>query len=57
MYRLRLLHLGQYLLVKGLNFVVGGHAEAVGISLLTRDTRRLITYFPGVTLICPQQAD
>ena len=37
------------------DFFIGGHAEAAGISLLTRDTKRLSSYFPGVTLICPQQ--
>jgi hypothetical protein len=36
------------------DFFVGGHAEAVGMSLLTRDIKRLSTYFPSVTLICPQ---
>jgi len=37
------------------DFFIGGHAEAAGIPLLTRDTKRLSTYFPGVTLIRPQQ--
>ena len=37
------------------DFFIGGHAEAAGISLLTRDTKRLSTYFPAVTLICPRQ--
>jgi len=37
------------------DFFIGGHAEAAGIPLLTRDTKRLSTYFPGVKLICPQQ--
>ena len=36
------------------NFFIGGHAEAVGLSLLTRDIKRLSTYFPRVALICPQ---
>ena len=35
------------------DFFIGGHAEAVGMSLLTRDTKRLSTYFPSVALICP----
>jgi hypothetical protein len=35
------------------DFLIGGHAEAAGISLLTRDTRRLSTYFSSVRLICP----
>jgi len=37
------------------DFFIGGHAEALGIPLLTRDTKRLSTYFPGVKAICPQQ--
>ena len=36
------------------DFFIGGHAEALGIPLLTRDTKRLKTYFPGVKAICPQ---
>ncbi|MDA0578077.1 MAG: type II toxin-antitoxin system VapC family toxin [Verrucomicrobia bacterium] len=36
------------------NFFIGGHAEAAGMRLLTRDTKRLRRYFPAVTLICPQ---
>ncbi len=36
------------------DFFIGGHAEASGIPLLTRDTKRMSTYFPGVRLICPQ---
>ena len=39
------------------DFFIGGHAEATSIPLLTRDTKRLRTYFPSVTLICPQQPD
>lgn len=35
------------------DFFIGGHAEAAGISLLTRDTKRLSTYFPAVRPICP----
>jgi len=37
------------------DFFIGGHAEAAGIALLTRDTDRMNTYFPGVRLICPEQ--
>jgi predicted nucleic acid-binding protein len=37
------------------DFFIGAHAEAAGISLLTRDTKRLSAYFPNVKLICPQQ--
>ena len=36
------------------DFFIGGHAEASGIPLLTRDTKRLRTYFPSVELIWPQ---
>jgi len=39
------------------DFFIGAHAEAAGISLLTRDTKRLSAYFPKVKLICPQQPD
>ncbi len=35
------------------DFLIGGHADAAGMPLLTRDTKRLRTYFPGVTLISP----
>ena len=35
------------------DFFIGGHADALGIPLLTRDTKRLGSYFPGVRLICP----
>ena len=36
------------------DFFIGGHAEAAGLPLLTRDTKRLSTYFPGVRLISPE---
>ena len=35
------------------DFFIGGHAEATGLSLLTRDTKRIKTYFPSVDLISP----
>ena len=35
------------------DFFIGGHAEALGIPLLTRDIKRLSIYFPGVKAICP----
>lgn len=35
------------------DFFIGAHAQAEGWTLLTRDTARYRTYFPGVTLICP----
>lgn len=37
------------------DFFIGGHAEAEGFELLTRDTKRLCSYFPGVNLICPRK--
>jgi len=39
------------------DFFIAAHAEAAGISLLTRDTKRLSAYFPNVKLICPQQPE
>ncbi|MEY3000674.1 MAG: hypothetical protein RL648_888 [Verrucomicrobiota bacterium] len=36
------------------DFYVGGQAQALGIRLLTRDSQRYRTYFPRVTLICPE---
>ncbi len=35
------------------DFFIGAHAEAEGLTLLTRDASRYRTYFPKVTLICP----
>jgi len=35
------------------DFFIGAHAEAEGMSLLTRDAARYRTYFPKVKLICP----
>lgn len=35
------------------DFFIGGHAESLGIPLLTRDTARYQTYFPNVELISP----
>ena len=35
------------------DFLIGGHAEAASLQVLTRDTKRLSTYFPNVKLICP----
>ena len=37
------------------DFFVGGHAEAAGMPVLTRDTARLQTYFPTVRLIHPKE--
>ncbi len=35
------------------DFFVGGHAEAAGMQVLTRDPGRIQTYFPTVRLIRP----
>ncbi len=35
------------------DFFIGAHAEAAGLSILTRDPRHYRTYFPNVTLITP----
>ena len=35
------------------DFFIGTHAEAAGMTLLTRDPHRYRTYFPSVKLICP----
>ena len=36
------------------DFFIGGHAEAAGMAILTRDTKRLAAYFPQARLICPR---
>jgi predicted nucleic acid-binding protein len=35
------------------DFFIGAHALVDGLPILTRDTRRYRTYFPGVELIAP----
>jgi predicted nucleic acid-binding protein len=35
------------------DFFIGGHAEASGLRLLTRDVKRVGSYFPNVRLLCP----
>lgn len=35
------------------DFLIGAHAEADGLTPLTRDATRYRTYFPKVKLICP----
>ena len=35
------------------DFYIGAHAEAAGLTLVTRDVARYATYFPAVTLITP----
>ena len=36
------------------DFLIGAHAEAEGLKLVTRDPDRVKTYFPGVKLIVPK---
>lgn len=35
------------------DFFIGAHAAVATCPLITRDTRRVAHYFPGVTLIAP----
>ncbi|WP_198972748.1 type II toxin-antitoxin system VapC family toxin [Xylophilus sp. ASV27] len=35
------------------DFFIGAHANVRGWTLLTRDSKRIQTYFPDVALICP----
>lgn len=36
------------------DFLIGGHAAALGATVLTRDPRRYRSYFPDLTLITPE---
>ena len=36
------------------DFFIGAHAAAADLPLLTRDPKRVRTYFPGVRLIAPE---
>lgn len=36
------------------DFFIGAHAQSLGIPILTRDRGRYQSYFPNVSLICPQ---
>jgi predicted nucleic acid-binding protein len=38
------------------DFLIGGHAQTLGASILTRDPRFYRTYFPSVPLITPDKA-
>jgi predicted nucleic acid-binding protein len=35
------------------DFLIGAHAQAEGLKLVTRDPDRVRTYFPKVTLVVP----
>lgn len=35
------------------DFFIGGHAEAIGVAIITRDVNRYKTYFPNVQIIHP----
>lgn len=37
------------------DFFIGAHAAVCGMPILTRDTARFRTYFPGVALLAPQR--
>lgn len=39
------------------DFLIGGHAQAIGATILTRDPRFYRSYFPGVPLITPAKDD
>lgn len=39
------------------DFMLGGHAEILGATILTRDPRFYRSYFPSVSLITPDKAD
>jgi predicted nucleic acid-binding protein len=39
------------------DFLIGGHAQALGATILTRDSRFYRTYFPSVPLITPDRAE
>jgi predicted nucleic acid-binding protein len=39
------------------DFFIGAHAAGARFSLLTRDPRRYRTYFPGMDLIAPDEAE
>jgi len=38
------------------DFFIGAHAAVSGLKLITRDQKRIRTYFPKVDLVCPENA-
>jgi predicted nucleic acid-binding protein len=38
------------------DFLIGGHAQALGATVLTRDPRRFRSYFPELPLITPENS-
>lgn len=36
------------------DFFIGAHAQTDGYTLMTRDTKRILTYFPDVPVISPR---
>ena len=39
------------------DFLIGGHAEALAATLLTRDRKRFAAYFPDLRLMTPETAN
>jgi predicted nucleic acid-binding protein len=39
------------------DFLIGGHAQTLGATILTRDPRFYRTYFPSVPLITPEETE
>lgn len=57
MYRARRRQSGQTSINVLPDFLIGGHAQAIGATILTRDPRFYRSYFPGVPLITPSKDD
>jgi hypothetical protein len=39
------------------DFYIGAHAAVTGLPLLTRDARRYRTYFPGLSILAPEDRE
>lgn len=39
------------------DFFIGAHAAVEGLDILTRDPRRFLSYFRGITVISPPESD